>query len=86
MGTEEMGLPMTGAGPGEGGLLGTDGDTFVGLWGLGGTVGGGASLGLETLMLSVLLALGGEEVWLEGCVSALTGAGEGMGGVSEGAG
>lgn len=56
MGTDEMGFPMTGAGPwtGEGGLL-------AGLWGLGSTTGGGNTLfwGRPTLMLSVLLALAG---------------------------
>lgn len=51
-GTEDMGLPMTGEGAGEGGLL-------TGLCGLGGTTGGGASLGLDTLMLRVDFATAG---------------------------
>lgn len=45
-GTEEIGLPMTGVGVemGDGGLLFAESDAFTGLWGFGGTTGGGVSL------------------------------------------
>ena len=63
IGTDEIGFPMTGAGggTGDGGLVVMEGTIFTGLWGLGGTTGGGASLvwGLLTLMLMVVLALAG---------------------------
>lgn len=62
MGTDEIGFPMAvaGGGTGEGDLL-VMGTAFMGLLGLGGTTGGGASLvwGLLTLMLRVVFALAG---------------------------
>lgn len=54
---------MTGAGgsTGEGALLFIEWTAFTGLWGLGGTTGGGVNLfcGLLTLMLRVVLAFAG---------------------------
>lgn len=56
IGTDEIGFPMAGAdvGTGERGSL----EVSAGLWGLGGTMGGGVSFawGLLTLMLIVVLA------------------------------